>query len=254
MFEGLLPAGRLDELRKVIDERRAYVTEKLGPDSLASRSTTSVLASADASHGDLPGARAAIDRASAVVAKAYPDGKTLRNVEVLRTRAEIEVVEGKAKEARATYEQALALAKQLDPKPIVEIAQIADGLANVVAQMGDRDAAIKAFEDAIAAARAESNDSMPLAMLLLNYGQVIGDTDFEAGLRTFEEARQILVKRKDPRAAYTSAAMAVIESRTNRWADARRHAEEAIEFSSHDPDAYPQNTAELQTILARAAY
>jgi predicted alternative tryptophan synthase beta-subunit len=44
----------------------------------------------------------------------------------------------------------------------------------------------------------------------------------------------------------------VIEAHHERWTDARRHAEEAVEFARHDPDAIPENTAEIQLILAKA--
>jgi len=252
VFEGLLPAGKMDELHAVTHERIAAVTERFGPDSPNLATYDLVLAEVDAARGDLKNARSEIDRAMAVVAKAYPQGGTLRNVEVMRVNAEVELAEGKPTESLATYRQALALAGSVEPKPIVELAQIQTGIASIVAESGDRDAALKAFDDAIAAARAQSSESMSLAMLLLNYGQLVGETDFDAGLRAFDEARQIMERVKDPRASYASAAMAVIELKHDRWADARRHADEAVEFAKHDPDAIPENTAQLQMILARA--
>jgi predicted Ser/Thr protein kinase len=252
LFEGLLPAGQTDELRKVAAERIASVTERYGPDAPRLATYDLVVAGVDAARGDLKDARIEIDRALAVVAKAYPGGKVLRNVEVLRVRAEVELAEGTPKQALATYRAALALATALEPRPIVELAQIQTGIASIVVQSGDRDAAVKAFDDAIAAARAEHNDPMPLAMLLLNYGMLVGETDFAAGLRALDEARQILDTRKDPRVAYATTAMAVIEAEHDRWTDARRHAEEAVEFAAHDPDAIPENTAEIQLILAKA--
>ncbi|MBV8756455.1 MAG: protein kinase [Deltaproteobacteria bacterium] len=252
VFEGLLPLGDIPELHKVTAERIASITERFGPDDPRLATYNLVLAEVDAAHGDLANARTEIDRAVAVVTKAYPDGKTLRNVEVTRVLAQVEVAEGKATEGLATYRKALAMANQLDPTPVVELAQIQTGIAMLVQASGDRDAAIKAYDDAIAAARLHKTDRMPLAMLLLNDGMLIGETDFAAGLRDFDEARQIMNEAKDPRAAYASTAMAVIEAQHERWADARRHAEEAVEFAKHDPDADPENTAAVQLVLAKA--
>ncbi len=252
VFEGLLPSGQYDELRKVGEQRIAATAERWGPDAPTLITYLLVVADADASRGDLGNARAEIDRASAVLAKAYPNGRNLRTVEVMRVRGTIELAEGKSAEGLQTLRDALAIAQTLVPKPVVDIAQIQTPIAFALAQANQLDAAMRAFEDAITTARAQSAESMPLAMLLLNYGQLTGMTDFDAGLRAFAEAKQILDHHHDPRASYATAAMASVEAGHKRWRDALVHAEDAVEFSKHDPSADPSNTADLQVILARA--
>ena len=252
LFEGLLPAGKLDELREVAAERVATTTKRLGPDAPQLATYHSILADVAANNGNAAQARAEIDRALAVVAKAFPDGKNLKTAEVLRVRATVEQAEGNTVAAVATLRQALATAKAITPHPTVALTDIETGLALLLAQGGDLAGALHAFEDAIAIARAQGAESVPFAMLLLNYGQLVGMKDFEAGLRAFAEARQILERKHDPRASYAASAMAVVEAEHARWRDALGHAEEAVAFAASDPDALPANTAELQFVLARA--
>ena len=251
VFEGLLPSGNYDELRKVGDQRIAATIELWGPDAPTLISYLLVIADADAAHGDLAKARAEIDRASAVLAKAYPGAANLRTVEVLRVRGNVELAEGKAAQGLQTLRDALATARTLVPVPVVDIAQLQTSIAFALAQSNQSDAAMRAFEDAIATARAQGTESMSLAMLLLNYGQLTGETDFDAGLRAFAEAKQILDHHHDPRASYATAAMAAVEAAHKRWRDALVHAEDAVEFSKHDPGADPSNTAELKFIVAQ---
>ena len=159
MFEGLLPAGKLDELRAVTVERIASTSKRLGPDAPPLATYESVLADADASHGNLVPARKEIDDAVSIVTKAFPDRRNLRVAEVLRVRSGVELAEGKPAQALQTLREARSIALDISPKPIVIIADIQTAIAIALAQGDDPTAALHAFEEAIAAARAQSNES-----------------------------------------------------------------------------------------------
>jgi len=251
VFEALVPTGKLDELHQVAAERVAFETEQFGPDAPPIATYEEILADTDASAGNLPAARKEVDRAFAVISKAYPTGKNPKIAEILQTRAMVEAGEGKPAAALASLRAARDIALGF-PRAAIMLATIDTNLAQLVGQPNDMSAARRYLEEGIAAVRAQAPHSVALAILLLNYGQALAPADLAGALRTFQEARDMLDALHDPRASYAAAAMAAIEVEAHRWADARKHAEEAVAFAATDPAAIPANTAEMQFDLAQA--
>jgi eukaryotic-like serine/threonine-protein kinase len=252
VFEGLVTTGRLDELRQVAAECIASITKRFGSDSPSLISYRERLADVDVVHGDVPAARAEIDRAVNIVARAFPSGKTPRNVEVLATLGEVELAEGKTAQGTKTLRDALAIAQSIKPVPPRFLVRIGGSLSELLWRADDLAGAEHVLEDAIAIVRAENAESTELASLLLDYGQLEQATDYEKGLGALNEAEQILEHHHDPRAMYATAAMSSVEAENDQWADARKHAEQALAYAQHDPAAIPGNTAQLEFVLARA--
>ena len=251
VFEALVPTGNLEELHRVAAERVAFETARFGPEAPPIATYEEILADTDATAGNLGAARAEVDRALAVIYKAFPTGKNPKVAEILQTRAAVEAGEGKPKAAVATLRAARDIAIAF-PRAAVTLATIDTMLSQLVARPDDTTAARRYLEEAIAAVRAQAPKSVALAMLLINYGQVLAQTDLPAALRTLQEARDLFEALHDPRASYASAALAAIEVEAHRWPEARVHAEEAVAFAAKDPAAVPANTAEMQFDLAQA--
>jgi tetratricopeptide (TPR) repeat protein len=224
----------------------------LGPNAPPIATYEEVLADTDANAGNFAAARPEVDRALEVIYKAFPTGHSPKVAEILETRAAVEAGEGRIPAALATLRKAREITLAIEPRPVTTLSTIDTMLAAILAQTGDEPGATRYLEEAIAAVRAQDPRSVQLAMLLLDYGQILATTDLDGALRTLAEAREMLEALHDPRVSYAAAAMAVIEVQAHRWVDARKHAEEAVAFAEHDPGAIPLNTAEMQFDLAQA--
>jgi tetratricopeptide (TPR) repeat protein len=252
MFEGLQPAGKTQELHEVATERIASATKRFGPDAAAVGVYEEILADADAQGGNFAAARPEIDRAVAVMKKAFPEHDNIKIAEVLRVRASVEVGEGNVKAALATLREGRDVALAVHPRQAIVLADLDTAIANILAQRGDLAGALQMFDKAIAALRAQNPHTVPLAIALLNYGMIVGAKDFEAGVRALTEAREIFEQLHDPRSAYAATVLCSIDADHHRWRDALAPAEEALAFAAHDPGALPENTAQVQFVLARA--
>ena len=156
LFEGLSPAGKLDELREVAAERVATASKRLGPDAPALATYHLVLADFDATNGNVAaGARRDRSRARGRRRRRFPTERISRPPRSCASAPSVEAAEGNAKAAEKTLREALAIAKAITPKPVVTITDIETGLALLLSQT-DPPAAQHAFEDAIATARAQS--------------------------------------------------------------------------------------------------
>jgi hypothetical protein len=103
-------------------------------------------------------------------------------------------------------------------------------------------------------ARAKDPQSVELAILLLEAGQLTAQTDYAAALHEFQEARAILEARHDPRVALVWGTLAVAATNHGDWATARDAAEQAHAHDLVDPQGSPENVAEIELILAFAIW
>jgi predicted Ser/Thr protein kinase len=252
VFEGLLPTGKVAELHEVATERVASAAKRMGPYAPAIGTYEEILADSDVQAGNLAAARPEIDRAVEVMMKAFPDRDNIKIAEVLRVRAAVEIGEGKPAVALATLREGREVALSVHPRQVIILADIDTAIAGLLAQRKDLAGALKMFDEAIAALRGQGTHTVPLAIALLNYGMIVGAKDFEAGVRALTEARQIFEQLHDPRSAYAATVLCSIDADQHRWRDALAPAEEAVAFAAHDPAAIPENTAQVQFVLAQA--
>src|SRR3978361_637497 len=115
--------------------------------------------------------------------KAFPEHDNIKIAEVLRVRATVEAGEGKVNASLATLREGRAVALAVHPSQAIVLADLDSAIANILAQRGDLAGALKMFDEAIAALRAQNAHTVPLAIALLNYGMVVGGKDFDAGVR-----------------------------------------------------------------------
>jgi tetratricopeptide (TPR) repeat protein len=251
LFEGLQPAGKTQELHEVATERIASAAKRFGTDAPAIGVYEEILADADAQGGNFAAARPEIDRAVAVMKKAFPEHDNIKIAEVLRVRASVEAGEGNVKAALATLREGRDVALAVHPRQAIVLADLDTAIANILAQR-DLAGSLQMFDEAIAALRAQNPHTVPLAIALLNYGMIVGGKDFDAGVRALGEAREIFEQLHDPRSAYAATVLCSIDVDHHRWRDALAPAEEALAFAAHDPGAIPENTAQVQFVLAQA--
>ncbi|HEV7556699.1 MAG TPA: tetratricopeptide repeat protein, partial [Kofleriaceae bacterium] len=171
--------------------------------------------------------------------------------EALHELANVEAARNNAKAAVDDNTKALAIAEQAKPEPLVLMNAIHVSLGFAAAVAGDHAAAVKHFEQAVALTRKSvGSDSLELAVLLLNFGQIKAEDNLEAGLGLLGEAKTILDRLHDKRAGAAGAVSAVILARHKRWPEARKLLEEAI--ANADVDTEPENLGQMKWILAQA--
>src|ERR1051325_5408748 len=136
----------------------------------------------DLRRGKLGEARKKAEHALELRKKAYPPGHFKIAIS-LHTLGEVAEAEGKAKEARDLFEQALALTDPSRPEQSITIVglHVAIGMMEAGETGKDHHAvAIGHLEKAIDLLRHQSGgSSTELALLLLNYGQVTSEDNVE---------------------------------------------------------------------------
>ena len=107
------------------------------------------------------------------------------------------------------------------------------------------------LERAVALARRhEGDNSLALAIILINYGQVKADGELDAGLEMIKTARDIFERHHDRRAVSATGALLVISDHHDRFADALRYGEQAL--AGCDADTSSSQRAVIEWGLARA--
>lgn len=189
----------------------------------------------------------------AIRQRAYP-AKHVKIAEALRELGELAAAEAKPADSLALLERALAMTDENNPEQIVLIAGLHTSIAMLEQTELDRHAdALAHFARAVALVRRRSgDDSLELAILLLNYGQIRAADDLEAGLGLAREGRAILERARDKRAVSASIAVAMIEMNGKRYADAVKTASSVLDRIANDRDIEPEAIAELKWTLARA--
>ena len=107
----------------------------------------------------------------------------------------------------------------------------------MAATAGDHPGALAHFESAVALTRKSvGNDSLELAILLLNYGKIKAEDNVDAGLGVLGEGREILERLHDKRAATVGAVQAMILAKNKRWPEARKILEDALAHVDADTE------------------
>jgi eukaryotic-like serine/threonine-protein kinase len=252
IVESLAPLGAFDELepmlRALIDDR----SRRYGPDHPILSDFLNVLAGIDRMHGKADLARAEAERVLAIRKRAYPP-RHMKIAEILHTLGDLAEADGKRDEAQRLYEESLAIALDAKPTPIVMIDGLQTSLAYLAEQHHDHAGAIARFEQAAVLTRAVVGpDSIELAFVLLNYGQLKAIDNLDAGLAMLAEGNAILVRAHDHRAAEVGATLGVTLVEHHRYRDAVKPLEEAI--AALDASSDPEHVAEIKFALAQAVF
>lgn len=249
LVEAMAPLGAFKELEPILAERIESKSRVFGAEHPKVADLMAVRAQMEMLHGQLDLARKDADGSLDIRLHTYPP-RHVKIAEGLKVRGQLAAAEGKLADAKRLYEEALAIAVEVQPEPLTLLAALHQALAQISQASQDNAGALKHYEDGITVMRKlTGNSSLELAMLLLNYGQLEAASSFAAGLAIIDEARAILDRAHDPRAAIASGVMASMEFEAKKWQEARGHAEEALRH----PEVYtPDNIAELTWDLAQA--
>jgi tetratricopeptide (TPR) repeat protein len=250
LVEALVPLGAYSELEPLLAQVIADRSKKLGADHPNISDYLGVQSGIDRRQGRIAEAHDKMERVLAIRQKAYPPGH-VKIAEAMHDLAEVEQALKHDKEAKDLYEKALAIANDTTPQPLVLINSIHVALGFMAATGGDHKAALEHFESAVALTRKSvGNDSLELAILLLNYGQVKAEDNVDAGIGVLGEGKAILDRLHDKRAGVAGAAQAMILAKNKRWSEARKILEDAL--AHIDPDTEPVHIGHMRWTLAQA--
>jgi tetratricopeptide (TPR) repeat protein len=255
MLEALVPLGKTAEYEPILDKLIEDKSRDLGGDHPTVADLVKVKIDANLRAGKLPEARKAAERVYEIRKRIYP-AKHLKNVEALEELGSVAQAEGKDKEALELYKQGLAASDETKLEQALVITTLHISIAMLENNTEGKEAhqrALDHFERAAKLVRRTAGpDSLELAVLLINYGQVKSEDNVEASLGMLGESRQIFEKHKDKRASAPATAMAIVAWNAKRYDDARRFAEEALPLL--DNNAPPHQVAHTKSILARAMW
>jgi tetratricopeptide (TPR) repeat protein len=250
LVEALVPLGAYSELEPLLAQVIADRSKKLGADHPTISDYLGVQSGIDRRHGRIAEAHDKMLRVLAIRQKAYPPGH-IKIAEAMHDLGEVEQALKHDKEAKDLYEKALAIAKDCKPEPLVLINGLHVALGYMAAKAGDHKGALDHFETAVALTRKSvGNESLELAILLLNYGQVKAEDNVDAGLGVLGEGRAILENLHDKRAGVVGAAQAMILVKNKRWSEARKLLEDAL--AHVDADTEPVHIGHMRWMLAQA--
>jgi eukaryotic-like serine/threonine-protein kinase len=255
LLEALVPLGKTSEFEPILDKLIEDKSKAVGADHPTVADLLKVKVDANLRAGKLPEARKAAERVLEIRKRIYP-AQHLKTAEALEEVASVTQAEGKAKEALELYKQALAATDDTKVEQVVLISGLHTNIAmleNNSVGKEHHQRALDHFEQAAALIRRTTGaDSLELAVLLINYGQVKSEDNVEVSLGILGESRQIFEKHKDKRASAPATAMAIVAWNAKRYEDARRYAEEALQLL--DKNAPPHQVAHTKSILARAMW
>jgi eukaryotic-like serine/threonine-protein kinase len=255
MLEALTPLGKSSEFEPILDKLIEDKSKALGADHPTVADLLKVKIDANLRQGKLPEARKAAERVFEIRKRVYP-AQHIKTAEALEELASVTQSEGKTKEALELYKQALAATDDQKIEQVVLISSLHISIAmmeNDIEGKQHHQTALDHFEKAAALVRKTTGaDSIELAVLLINYGQVKSEDNVEVALGILGESRQIFEKHKDKRASAPATAMAIVAWNAKRYDDARRFSEEALNLL--DKNAPPQQVAHTKSILARSMW
>jgi tetratricopeptide (TPR) repeat protein len=255
MLEALVPMGKSTEFEPILDKLIEDKSKALGGDHPTVADLIKVKVDANLRQGKLPEARKAAERVFEIRKGLYP-ARHHKTAEALEELASVTQAEGKNKEALELYKQALAATDEAKVEQLVLIASLHTNIAmmenDIVGESHHR-LALDHFEQAASLIKKTVGpESIELAVLLINYGQVKSEDNVEVSLGLLGESRRIFEKHKDKRASAPATAMAIVAWNAKRYEDARRFSQEALELL--DKNAPPQQIAHTKSILARALW
>ncbi len=255
MLEALVPLGKTSEFEPILDKLIEDKSKALGPEHPTVADLMRTKVDANLRQGKLPEARKAAERVYEIRKRLYP-AKHFKNAEALEELGSVEQAEGKNQEALALYKQALDATDDTRIEQLVLITSLHTSIAmleNDVVGEEHHEVALDHFETAAQLIRKTTGpDSIELAVLLINYGQVKSEDNVEVALGILGESRQIFEKHKDKRASAPATAMAIVAWNAKRYEDARRFSQEALELL--DKNAPPNQVAHTKSLLARSMW
>jgi tetratricopeptide (TPR) repeat protein len=254
MIEALVPLGLTTEYEPIVAKAIEDKTKELGADHPTVADLLKVKVAADLRVGKLAEARKTAERVLEIRKRVYPSPH-LKIAEALDELASVAQAEGRDKEALELYQQALAATDDTKIEQAILITGVHTNLAMMLNSQGHdgHKRAIEHFETAAALVRKTSGpESIPLAVLLINYGQIKSEDNVEVSLGMLGESRRIFEKHKDKRAGAVATAMSIVAWNAKRYEDARRSSEEALLLL--DKNSPPNQIAHTKSILARAIW
>ncbi len=249
VVEALAPEGKYSELVPLLVEGIADREKRYGPDHPLIADFLGILAGIDSANGKLADAHAKMDRVLAIRRRAFPP-RHIKIGETMNALGDLAWAENKMDEARRLYTEALAIFLEVKPAQFQSIAKEQSALGDVADATHDHAGAMAHYQAALELTRAHFPNSVVLAIHLLNYGQLAAQDNLDAGIATIGEAREILERLHDRRAAMASAALAVVLVGARRYAEAQKLLEEVV--AHPDPDVTPAQRAEIEFALAQA--
>jgi tetratricopeptide (TPR) repeat protein len=255
MVEALSPLGAHAELDPLLDKLIDQKTKELGAEHPEVADFLGQRAHGEVLQGKLEQAHKDAQRVVDIYAKIFP-AKHLKTAMAYSELADVVAAEGKTDEALALREKALAATDETRPDQLVTISQL---LINLAMEENDKpgkahhDAAIARFQHAKELIEKQSGtDSIELAVLLINYGQVRSEDSVEESLALLRQAKEILQHHKDPRVSAPATAMAIVAYNAKRYKDALQYAEESL--AALDANAPPAQVAHVKQLIAQSLW
>jgi hypothetical protein len=255
MVEALVPMGAHSELDPLLAQLIDEKSKELGPGHPVVADFLEQRAASEVHQGKLAEARADAQRAYDIYTKIYP-AKNIKIAQSLWQLGHVAQGEGDVKKAIETDERALAATDEAHPQEMVTISGLHIDLAMMIDDRHDKakhQIALEHFAKARELIEKQSGkDSIELAILLINYGQVRSEDSVEESLALLRQSHDIFEKHKDPRANAPLTAMAIVAYNAKRYTDARDFAEQAL--ATLDANAMPAQIGHVKGLLAQALW
>jgi hypothetical protein len=251
MVEALTPLGAHAELDPLLDRLIEAKTKELGAEHPIVADYLAQRAGGEVRQGKLEQARADAQRVIDIYAKLFPP-KHLKQAIALSELADVVQAEGKPDEALELNKKALAATDDSRPDQMVTIAALDIDIAMLENNKEGKEhhqTALDHFAHARKLIEAQSGkDSLELAVLLINYGQVKSEDSYAESMALLNQSREIFDHHKDKRISAATTAMAIVATNEKKWGDARTYAEQSL--ATLDANAPPAQVAHIKEILA----
>ncbi len=250
LIEALTPLGETKENTEVLDQIIADRTKDLGPDHPQVATYLDVRAHDEVMRGELAQAHADAEHALDIIRRVYGDHH-FKVALALDNLAYVIEAEGKTKDAIAMFEQALAMTDESRPEQLVTIAGLHTSIAMMENSNDEHAKALEHFAHAVElVTKGSGPNSLELAFLLLNYGQIRSEDSVDESLRILGQARDILASNHDKRVSAAGTAMGIVAYNAKRFADARKFAEATL--ADLGDESMIQQVAMTKNVLARS--
>ena len=250
MLESLVPLGAAEEVEKLLAQIITDKTAELGAEHPTISDYLKVRVGLRVRKGKLVEARKDAEQVLAIRKRVYP-AKSYKLAEATSEVADVLLAEGKTDEADKLNREVLAMLDESKPEHVVLITSTLVEVATREFISGKHKEGLARYEHAARLVRKRSGpQSLEYAILLLNYGQFKAKENVDVGLGMIGEARDILEKLKDRRAAIAGTAAMIIASNAKRYADVVDVGEQTLPLLGPNDD--PEGIATTKWLLARA--